>query len=265
MAVTAFIGGGKMGEAIMSGLLASGVDAQDIMVVEKVADRCDYLLDTYGVVISDLETAAARADNVIIAVKPQGFDEVLTALRPHLRPDAIVISIAAGKTLATMERLLPGAHCVRVMPNTPALVREGMSAVSAGTHVTAADLRTARELLETVGRVVIVPEAQQDATTAVHGSGPAFFYYFMECLVDGGVALGLEPELAYELALQTFIGSAELIKQTGETATQLRANVTSPNGTTHAAITAFDRLGLRERIAEGQRAGSDRAAELSAG
>ena len=265
MAITAFIGGGKMGEAIMSGLLKSGVDANDILVVEKVAERCAYLQDVYGVVIADLADAARRADNVIIAVKPQGFDEVLAQLQPHLRPDALVLSIAAGKTLDTMERLLPGAHCVRVMPNTPALVGLGMSAVSKGAHATAADLEAAIALMSTVGKVMVIPESLQDASTAIHGSGPAFFFYFLECLIDGGMALGFDREAASELALQTFIGSAELIRQTGETPEQLRANVTSPNGTTHAAITAFDALGMRDRIAQAQRVCAERAAELSRG
>lgn len=263
MAVTTFVGGGKMGEAILSGMLAAGTPASDIVVVEKLPERCAELSEKYGIRIAELEAGTALADVVIIAVKPQGFDDALGAMQPHLKSDALVISIAAGKTIATMERLLPGAHCIRSMPNTPALVREGMTAFSKGTHATDADLRVAMDILGTVGKTVVIPESLQDAMTSMHGSGPAFYYYVMESFIDGGVALGLDRELAYELALQTLIGTAELIKQTGETPEQLRKNVTSPGGTTAAAVAKFEELGLRETLIAGQRACRDRGAELS--
>ena len=264
MTTTTFIGGGMMGEAILSGMLAAGTAAEDIVVVEKLAERAAFLVDTYGIRTAGLEEGAAAADFVIVAVKPQGFDDTLRALQSHLRSDVVVISIAAGKTLATMERLLPGTHCIRVMPNTPALVGAGMSAFSRGSLTTPEELQVAMDMLATVGRVVEIPESQQDIMVAMHGSGPAFYYYVMESFIEGGVALGLDREIAYELALQTFIGSAELIKRTGSTPEQLRRNVTSPGGTTAAAIAKFEELGLREVLIAGQTACRDRGAELSA-
>lgn len=263
MTTTTFIGGGKMGEAILSGLIAAGAPAPDIIVVEKVAERGDFLAAHYGVRIMELADGVAAADAVIVAVKPQGFDDALAAMQPHLRPGAVVISIAAGKTLATMERLLPGVHCVRCMPNTPALVGKGMAALSRGSLATDDDMRVATSMLATVGRTVEVPESQQDAMTSMHGSGPAFYYYVLESFVEGGVRLGLDRDLAYELALQTFVGAAALIEATGESAEQLRMNVTSPGGTTAAAVAKFEELGLREVLIAGQVACHDRGAELS--
>lgn len=263
MTTTTFIGGGMMGEAILSGMLAAGTAATDIVVVERLEERAAFLVDTYGIRAADLEEGTAVADFVIVAVKPQGFDETLRAMAPHLGPHTVVISIAAGKTLATMEQLLPGTHCIRVMPNTPALVGVGMSAFSRGTHTSTDEMRVAMAMLATVGRVVEIPESQQDAMVSMHGSGPAFYFYVLESFIEGGVALGLERELAYELALQTFIGSAELIKRTGSTPEQLRRNVTSPGGTTAAAIARFEELGLREVLIAGQTACRDRGVELS--
>lgn len=263
MTTTTFIGGGMMGEAILAGMIAAGTAPTDIVVVEKLAERAQFLVDTHGIRVADLAEGTAAADFVIVAVKPQGFDETLRAMQPHLRADTVVISIAAGKTLATMERLLPGTHCIRVMPNTPALVGEGMSAFSRGSLATDDEMAVAMGMLATVGKTVEIPESQQDAMTSMHGSGPAFYYYVMESFIEGGVALGLDRDLAYTLALQTFIGSAELIKRTGSTPEQLRKNVTSPGGTTAAAVAKFEELGLRETLIAGQRACHDRGAELS--
>ena len=162
----------------------------DIVVVEKLPERSADLARRHHVRVIGLEDGVAEADTVIIAVKPQGFDEALIAMRPHLRTGAVVISIAAGKTLATMERLLPEAHCIRCMPNTPALVGEGMTAFSKGTHATDDDLGAARAILATVGKTVIIPEALQDAMTSMHGSGPAGYDYVREACIDGGGARG---------------------------------------------------------------------------
>ncbi len=252
-----------MGEAILSGMIAAGTVAHDIVVVEKLAERAAQLAGKYGIRAADLAEGVAAADFVIVAVKPQGFDEALTAMQPHLKASAVVISIAAGKTLATMERLLPGTHCIRVMPNTPALVGQGMSAISRGSLTSDAELQVALSMLATVGRTVEIPESLQDAMTSMHGSGPAFYYYVMESFIEGGVALGLDRELASTLALQTFIGSAELIKRTGSTPQQLRKNVTSPGGTTAAAIAKFEELDLRGTLIAGQVACRDRGVELS--
>lgn len=263
MTTTTFVGGGMMGEAILSGMIAAGTDPQDVVVVEKLAERRQHLASQYGVRIMELADAVHAADFVIVAVKPQGFDETLASMQAHVRPATVVISIAAGKTLATMERLLPGIHCIRVMPNTPALVGAGMAAFSRGSLATEAELRVAMAMLDTVGKTVEVPESLQDAMTSMHGSGPAFYFYVLESFIEGGVALGLDRDLAYTLAVQTFIGSAELIKRTGSTPEQLRRNVTSPGGTTAAAIARFEELGLRDVLIAGQVACRDRGAELS--
>ena len=260
---TTFIGGGKMGEAILSGMISAGTRPQDIIVVEKLPERCIELANAYGVRIMELAEGAAAADVVIVAVKPQGFDDALSSMAAHLKSEAVVISIAAGKTLSTMERLLPGARCIRCMPNTPALVRHGMAAFSKGTLATDADLKIAMSILATVGKTVVIPETLQDAMTSMHGSGPAFYFYIMDAFIDGGVELGIDRELAHELALQTFIGSAELIKQTGQSPEQLRKNVTSPGGTTAAAIEKFEELRLHDILVAGQFACRDRGAELS--
>lgn len=264
MTTTTFIGGGMMGEAILAGMIQAGTRPADIVVVERIAERAQYLVDTHGIRTAELAEGAGTADVVIIAVKPQGFDETLTAIAGHVRADTVVVSIAAGKTLATMERLLPGVRCIRVMPNTPALVGEGMSAVSRGSLATDDDMAAAMAMLGTVGKTVEVPEAQQDVMLAMNGSGPAFYFYVMESFIAGGVALGLDRDLAYALALQTFIGSAELIKRTGSTPEQLRKNVTSPGGTTAAAIAKFEELALRDVLIAGQTACRDRGIELSA-
>ncbi len=264
MGTTTFIGGGMMGEAILSGMIAAGTAPQDIIVVERLPERAAAVRDRHGVHIADIAEGTARADVLIIAVKPQGFDETLRAVQPHLAPHTLVVSIAAGKTLATMEALLPGARCIRVMPNTPALVGAGMAAFSRGTLATDDDLRLAMGMLDTVGRTVEVPETLQDAMTSMHGSGPAFYYYVLESFIEGGVRLGLDRELATLLARQTFIGAAALLHRTGETAEQLRRNVTSPGGTTAAAIARFEELGLRDTLIAGQIACRDRGAELSA-
>ena len=264
MGTTTFIGGGMMGEAILSGMIAAGTAPQDIVVVEKVAERAESLHARYGIRIVELAEGVSVADVLVIAVKPQGFDETLRTVQPQLAPRTLVISIAAGKTLATMERLLPGARCIRVMPNTPALVGEGMSACSRGTAATEEDMADAMHLLSTVGQTVEIPEALQDAMTSMHGSGPAFYYYVLESFIEGGVRLGLDRELATTLARQTFIGAAELLHRTGESAEQLRRNVTSPGGTTAAAIARFEELGLRDTLIAGQIACHDRGAELSA-
>ena len=264
MGTTTFIGGGMMGEAILSGMIAAGTAPHDIIVVERLPERAVILQERYGVRLAELAEGTAAADVLIVAVKPQGFDAALQALQPSLDAHTLVVSIAAGKTLATMETLLPGARCIRVMPNTPALVGAGMAAFSRGTLATDDDMHLAMGMLDTVGRTVEVPESLQDAMTSMHGSGPAFYYYVLESFIEGGVQLGLDRDLATTLARQTFIGAAELLSRTGETPEQLRRNVTSPGGTTAAAIARFEELGLRDVLIAGQIACRDRGAELSA-
>ena len=263
-----FIGAGNMAEAIVSGLIDSGVcPPQRIRVTDVSATRLEHFPKTYGVQAIDNNALAVRdADVVVLAVKPQMMDPVLDALRPPLPDSALVISIAAGLRCATLEAgLKKGTRLVRVMPNTPALVKRGIAGVSAGTHATPADVKLGLALLELVGEAVEVTEDQLDAITAVSGSGPAYVFYLMEAMIAAGESLGLDPELARRLVLATTEGSARLIRETGQSADELRRRVTSKGGTTAAAIATFDEAEVGLNLAEGVRAAHRRSIELSKG
>jgi len=256
------IGGGRMGEALLSGLLAAGVvESDDVVVVEVSADRRTQLADLFpGVTVADEPVAAA---DVVVATKPAGAaDAVTTAVAAGAQR---VLSIAAGVTTATLEAAAgTDLPVVRCMPNTPALVGQGASAVAAGTHATAQDLEWARTVLGAVGLVVEVPEDQLDAVTGVSGSGPAYVFLFAEALRDAGTAAGLSAELSAQLALQTVVGAAALLADGQGTPEELRAAVTSPNGTTQAAIEKFEELGLRDVVAQAVQAATDRSRQLGA-
>ncbi len=257
----ALIGAGRMGEALLAGLVRRS-GPTDVVVCERSEERGAELVERYGITLDDLAGAVARARVLLLAVKPQDLDGLLELIAGHVAPDHLVISVAAGATTARIEALLPGVPVVRVMPNTPALVGEGMSVLSAGAHATEAHLDEAEELLSAVGQVRRVPEAQQDAVTALSGSGPAYFFYLVEAMVDAGVELGLPRELASDLMVQTALGAAVMMRDSGSEPVELRAAVSSPNGTTVAAIAEFDRHGVREAMAAGMTACRDRSVEL---
>ncbi len=256
------VGGGRMGEALLSGLLAAGVVAvAEVVVVEVAADRRDELASRFpGVALSAEPVEAA---DVVVATKPAGAaDAVAAAVAAGAQR---VLSIAAGVTTATLEAAAgTDLPVVRCMPNTPALVGQGASAVAAGTNATADDLDWARTVLGAVGLVVEVPEDQLDAVTGVSGSGPAYVFLFAEALRDAGVAAGLPPDLSAELAVQTVVGAAALLADGQGTPEELRAAVTSPNGTTEAAVRRFEELGLRDVVAQAVQAATDRSRELGA-
>ena len=256
------IGGGRMGEALLSGLLAAGVVAPaDVVVVEVSADRRTQLADLFpGVTVAEAPVAAA---DVVVATKPAGAaDAVSAAVAAGAQR---VLSIAAGVTTSTLEAAAGTAlPVVRCMPNTPALVGQGASAVAAGTHATLDDLAWARTVLGAVGLVVEVPEDQLDAVTGVSGSGPAYVFLFAEALRDAGTAAGLPADLSAQLAVQTVVGAAALLADGQGTPEELRAAVTSPNGTTHAAVEKFEELGLRDVVAQAVQAATDRSRELGA-
>lgn len=258
----AILGGGKIGEALLSGLLRGGRDAAAVVVSERYPDRAEYLVETYGVaVVQPVEAAAART--VLVAVKPQDVDPVLAQLAPAVRPDHLVVSVAAGIMIEQLEAALPkGTAVVRAMPNTPALVGEGMTAIAAGAHAGDAHLETAEALLAAVGKVVRVPESQLDAVTALSGSGPAYFFYVVEALVDAGVLLGLPRVLATELAVQTALGLAVMLRDSGQAPAQLREAVTSPAGTTAAGLRALEVHGVRAAMLGAVEAAAMRSAEL---
>jgi pyrroline-5-carboxylate reductase len=262
----AIIGGGKIGEALLSGLLRRGGEG-DVVVCERSPQRAAELSERYGVPALGLAQATARARVLLVAVKPQDIGALLGLLAPHV--DAarhLVVSVAAGVPTSRIEAALPaGTPVVRVMPNTPALVDEGMSVLSAGAHADEAHVDEAEQLLAAVGRVRRVPEAQQDAVTALSGSGPAYFFYLVEAMVDAGVLLGLPRALAADLIVQTALGAAVMLQDSGEHPVQLREAVTSPGGTTIAAIRELERHGVRAALIAAIEAAHARSVELGAG
>jgi pyrroline-5-carboxylate reductase len=261
----AIIGGGKIGEALLSGLRRRG--AGDIVVCERTPERAGQLQQRYGVDVLDLREAAGRARVLLVAVKPQDIDVLLGALAEHVDPARhLVVSVAAGVPTARIEAVLPpGTPVVRVMPNTPALVDEGMSVLSPGAHAAEAHLDEAEELLAAVGRVRRVPESQQDAVTALSGSGPAYFFYLVEAMIDAGILLGLPRTLAADLIVQTALGSAVMLRDSGEHPVQLREAVTSPGGTTIAAVRELERHGVRAALIAAIEAAHARSVELGGG
>jgi pyrroline-5-carboxylate reductase len=259
----AIIGGGKIGEALISGLTRRG-GADGIVVCERSPERAAELTARYGVPAVDLAEGAARARVLLIAVKPQDIGTLLGALAGSVDPGRhLVVSVAAGIPTARIEAALPsGTPVVRVMPNTPALVDEGMSVLSAGAHAGEEHLDQAEALLSAVGRVRRVPESQQDAVTALSGSGPAYFFYLVEAMVDAGILLGLPRTLAADLIVQTALGAAVMLRDSGEHPVQLREAVTSPGGTTIAAIRELERHGVRAALIAAIEAAHDRSVEL---
>ena len=259
----AIIGGGKIGEALLSGLIRRSGSA-GIVVCERSPERAAELAARHGVAAVDLAEAAARARTLLVAVKPQDIDTLLGRLAEHVDPARhLIVSVAAGVPTARIEAALPpGTPVVRVMPNTPALVDEGMSVLSAGAHAGEQDLDQAEALLAAVGQVRRVPETQQDAVTALSGSGPAYFFFLVEAMVDAGILLGLPRALAADLIVQTALGAAVMLRDSGEHPVQLREAVTSPGGTTIAAIRELERHGVRAALIAAIEAAHDRSVEL---
>ncbi len=257
------VGAGVMGESILAGVLDSGAAVSEVLVVERRADRAAEIASRFGVTVSDPSTAAAAASMLLLAVKPQDVDATLDEIGPRLSPDAVVVCLAAGVSTARVQRHLPaGVAVVRAMPNTPAVVRAGVTAISPGRNATAEHLDRAERLLGGVGVVVRVAEDQMDAVTAVSGSGPAYLFLVVEALVEAGVRVGLSRPLATELVVQTLRGSALMIDQTGEHPAVLRERVTSPGGTTAAALHALERAGVRAAFGDAVLAALDRAHQL---
>lgn len=253
-----------MGETLLSAILSSGHPVDALVISEKRDERAAELRATHGVEVTGNAEAVADADVVLLVVKPQDVPALLEEIAGSVRPTATVVSLAAGIRIDAMTAALPaGVAVVRAMPNTPALVGEGMFGVSPGPSVTDEQLAAVVSLLGSGGRVVVVDESRQDAVTAVSGSGPAYVFYLAEAMIAGGVAEGLDVETARTLAAQTLVGAAKLLAESGETADELRRRVTSPNGTTHAAITTFDERGVKDGLVAGVAAAAARSAELS--
>lgn len=259
----AILGGGVMGETLASGFLARLDPTPTVVVAEKRPERAAELAARLGVQIASMADAVSDADVVVLAVKPQDFRAMLAELATSLRTGTLVISIAAGIPTSVMEELLPGAAVVRVMPNTPARISRGVAGVSPGSACTPADLELAARLMESVGVVVRVPEALQDAVTAVSGSGPAYVFYLAEAMIAAGIDLGLSADDARLMAVSTIVGAGELMAASDEDPAVLRANVTSPNGTTAAAIASLEQARVRDAVIAAMVAARDRSVELS--
>ncbi len=266
MPQVAIIGAGVMGETLLSGLIRAGRRVDDLMVGEKRPERARELEERYGVTVVGNIEAAEKADTIALVVKPQDMDDLLKEIAPAVRPGQLVVSLAAGITTAFLESRLPeGAAVVRVMPNTPALVDEGMAAISRGSHCDEEHLLEAESLMDSIGKVIRVPEKQQDAVTAVSGSGPAYIFFVVEAMIEAGVHLGLPRATAYELVVQTVVGSAKLLRETGEHPTVLREQVTSPAGTTAAAVRELEDHKVRAAFLTALEAARDRSRALAEG
>ena len=262
----AVLGAGKMGEALLSGMLRAGKPAGDLLLTARRPDRAALLRDRYGIEAVSNTEAAKSADTLMVTVKPQDMAALLAELGPWIPADHLVISVAAGIPTAFIEqRLADGVPVVRVMSNTPVLVDEAMSAISAGAHATEEHLRRTEELLAPVGKVLRVPESQQDAVTALSGSGPAYFYYLVEAMTDAGILLGLPRAVAHDLIVQSAIGAAVMLRDSGEHPVKLREAVTSPGGTTINAIRELENHRVRAAFLAAIEAARDRAKELAAG
>lgn len=267
----AFLGTGNMNGAILRGLLAAGHPASSLRATTRSGASATALSTETGVEAKAAgEDASANAwavegaDVVVLGVKPVGIAELARQIAPQLRPDTVVLSVAAAITLATLEAALPaGQPVVRTMPNTPLQVGAGAVGLSRGSSADDAAVARATAVFGASGQVFEVPEAQIDAVSAVSGSGPAYAFYLAEAMADGGVALGLDRELAVKLAAATVAGAGRMLEQEGVDPAALRRAVTSPNGTTERAIAVFDARGVREAIAEGEKAATDRATQLS--
>jgi len=260
----AVVGAGIMGEALIAALISSGVNPELITISEKRADRSAELIAKYSIKQAPLSTNVASADALLLVVKPQDMAGVLEEIKGSINPSAVVVTFAAGKTISFISNGLgTGNPVVRVMPNTPTLVGAGMAAASMGVGVTDTQKQFVLGFLAATGTVIEVAEELQDAVTATSGSGPAYFFAFVEAMIAGAKQLGLSEADATTLTVQTIVGAAKLLDESGKSATTLRENVTSPNGTTAAALASFAASDLSSMVAKAMKAASDRSQELA--
>jgi pyrroline-5-carboxylate reductase len=264
----AFLGGGRMGEALASGLVRSKARAKSELIITcRREERAAELAKRLGVQTSlSNPEAVAWAHTVVLTVKPQDMEALLAQIAGPLTPDHLVVSFAAGIRTSYIEKyLVPGVPVVRTMSNVPVLVDEAMSVVSAGSTAGDKHLAVAEELLGAVGRVIRLPEKHQDAITATSGSGPAYFFLLAEAMIEACILLGLARDVATELIIQTMLGSAKMLRDTGKHPVELREMVTSPGGTTIAAIRILEEAGVRAAFLNAIDAACKRSAELAIG
>lgn len=256
------IGAGAMGEVFVAGLIRGGTAPGRLVICEKVDERAREVAERHGVRVVTVSEAARECATILLLVKPQDVSGVLEELGHHLADGAVVISLAAGVRLVALESRLPRAAVVRAMPNTPALVDLGITAISPGESCSPDQVDYVESLLSAVGPVVRVPEELQDAVTATSGSGPAYVFRLIEAMVQGSVDLGVPPDVARQLVVQTVLGAATMAARPGADAATLRTQVTSPGGTTAAALGVFDEGDLMGLVAAAMRAARDRGREL---
>jgi pyrroline-5-carboxylate reductase len=262
----AILGAGKMGEALLSGVLRAGRRPAELMVTTRREERAALLRDRYGVETGGNAEAAKSAGTLVLAVKPQDMAKLLDEIGDLVPAGTLVISMAAGITTGFIESRLSGpVPVVRVMSNTPVHVDEAMSVISAGSHAGEEHLALTEELLSPVGKVLRIPESLQDGATALSGSGPAYFYYLVEAMVDAGILLGMPRAAALEMVIQSAVGAAVMLRDSGEHPVLLREAVTSPGGTTIAAIRELERHGVRSAVIEAIEAARNRGRELASG
>ncbi|MGP3976732.1 pyrroline-5-carboxylate reductase [Streptomyces sp. 8N114] len=259
----AVLGTGKIGEALLSGMLRGGWSPSRLLITARRPERAAELRERYGVESVSNAEAAKIADTLILTPKPQDMAALLDELVPHVPAVRLVISGAAGITTRYLEqRLADGTPVIRVMTNTPALVDEAMSVVSPGSHATEDHLKLADEIFGGVGKTLRLPEGQQDAATALSGSGPAYFFFLVEAMTDAGIQLGLPRDKAHELIVQAAVGAATMLRDSGEHPVTLRENVTSPGGTTINAIRELENHRVRAAFIDAIEAARDRSREL---
>ncbi|MHB1001259.1 MAG: pyrroline-5-carboxylate reductase [Armatimonadota bacterium] len=262
-----FIGGGMMAEAIVQGLIDSGISASQVTVFDTVEARRAYFAETYGITCAiNNESVVKNSDIIILAVKPYVMPNVLSEICNDLRQDQLLISIAAGVTIKSIQgKLERNVPVIRVMPNTPCLIRKGISALAPGSYANDSHIQLAMDIFRSAGKAIEISEDKLDAVTGLSGSGPAYVYTFIEALADGGVRNGLPRATAILLAAQTVAGAAEMVLQSGSHPAVLRDNVTTPGGTTIAGLASLEHDGFRSALIESVTAATKRSEELGKG
>lgn len=262
-----FIGAGNMAESLIKRLISLSVLPQKNLLASDInIDRLQYISKTYSIeTLKSNKDLAKKADIVILAVKPQGMSKILAELYGVISKKQLVISIAAGITIEGIKSILGDTNIIRVMPNNPALVGEGISAISADASVGEKHIKLAETIFDSVGKTLRIEETLLDAVTALSGSGPGFVYYFLEAMIEGGESIGLSHEASRELAVQTFLGSIKTVIETGKSPEELRHMVTSPGGTTLAGLKVFETNNFKEIISKALVQAAKRAKELSEG
>ena len=258
-----FIGAGVMGQAVIATLIKAGISKDQISFTRRRSELNDEITKTHGIRAKSLAELARESDLIFLAMKPQDLIAVLSDIKAEISADTLIVSLAAGKRTDVIQEALGGKNpVIRVMPNTPMVLGEGVSVISASPNVDPAELEWVRSLLAVGGLAMVIDEALQDAVTSISGSGPAYFFAFVEAMVSAGEKLGISNQDATTLAIATIKGAAAMLDESGKSATTLRENVTSPKGVTAEALKVFRERGLDEMVEAAMRAARDRSLEL---